>query len=72
MSGISDRTTEEATIRELLESWARAVREKDVEGIVANHSPDMVMFDVPPPLVSRGIDAYRKTWDVFFSWADDP
>lgn len=30
------------------------------------------MFDVPPPLESRGIDAYRKTWDLFFSWSDDP
>ncbi len=30
------------------------------------------MFDVPPPLESKGIDAYRKTWDLFFSWSDDP
>ncbi len=30
------------------------------------------MFDVPPPLQSRGIDAYRRTWDVFFSWAREP
>ena len=32
----------------------------------------MVMFDVPPPLQSKGIDAYRKTWDLFFSWSSDP
>jgi ketosteroid isomerase-like protein len=32
----------------------------------------MLMFDVPPPLESRGIDAYKKTWDLFFSWSDDP
>ncbi len=25
------------------------------------------MFDVPPPLQSRGLDEYRKTWDLFFS-----
>src|SRR5262245_48283774 len=72
MRTINNRSTDEAAIRELVEKWARAVREKDIEGIVANHSPDMVMFDVPPPLVSRGISAYRKTWDLFFSWADDP
>ena len=23
------------------------------------------------PLEARGIDSYRKTWDVFFSWSDD-
>src|SRR5262245_14012437 len=72
MSLIGPRTTEETAIRELLESWARAVRAQDLEGIVAHHSPDIVMFDVPPPLVSRGIDAYQKTWDFFFAWADAP
>jgi ketosteroid isomerase-like protein len=70
---VSDKTgTDEALVRELLEDWARAVRAKDLKGILANHSPEMVMFDVPPPLESRGIDAYKKTWDLFFSWADDP
>ena len=29
------------------------------------------MFDVPPPLQSKGIDAYKKTWDLFFSWPRD-
>ena len=27
------------------------------------------MFDVPPPFESRGLDAYRATWDVFFRWS---
>jgi ketosteroid isomerase-like protein len=31
----------------------------------------MLMFDVPPPLQSKGIRAYKKTWDLFFSWAQD-
>jgi ketosteroid isomerase-like protein len=30
------------------------------------------MFDVPPPAVSRGIEAYRKTWDLFYSSNPDP
>jgi uncharacterized protein (TIGR02246 family) len=71
MSG-GDRMTDEAAIRDLVESWAGAVRMKDLEGILAHHSPDMLMFDVPPPMQSTGIDAYRKTWDLFFSWSDDP
>lgn len=65
-------TTDEAAIRKLVEDWARAVRAKDLKGILANHSPEMLMFDVPPPLKSKGIDAYRKTWELFFSWSDDP
>ena len=72
MSMSSRRHTDEAAIRELVERWAKAVRDKDVEGILSNHSADMLMFDVPPPVEAKGIDAYRTTWDSFFSWRDDP
>jgi uncharacterized protein (TIGR02246 family) len=72
MSVRKNETTDEAAIRKLVEDWAKAVREKDLKGILANHSPKMLMFDVPGPLESKGIDAYRKTWDLFFSWSDDP
>lgn len=72
MSTSSRMTADEAAIRELVESWARAVRDKNLDGILAHHSTDMLMFDVPPPLQSKGIEAYRKTWDLFFSWSDDP
>jgi uncharacterized protein (TIGR02246 family) len=59
----------EVQIRKLVENWAKAVRNKDIEAILAHHSNDIVMFDVPPPFQSVGIDEYRKTWDVFFSWS---
>lgn len=72
MSVGNDRAADETAIRELVESWARAVRAKDLDGILVHHSADILMFDVPPPLESRGIDAYRKTWDPFFAWSDEP
>jgi uncharacterized protein (TIGR02246 family) len=68
----SDRTTDEARIRGIVENWARSVRTKNIDGILANHSSDVLMFDVPPPLQSKGIEAYKKTWDLFFSWSHDP
>jgi uncharacterized protein (TIGR02246 family) len=71
MSANDNRKTDEGAIRDLVENWARAVRTKDLDGILANHSPDMLMFDVPPPIQSKGIEAYRKTWDLFFSWSQD-
>jgi ketosteroid isomerase-like protein len=58
--------TNESQIRQLIENWALAVRNKDMDGILAHHSADVVMFDVPPPFQSIGIEAYRKTWDIFF------
>jgi uncharacterized protein (TIGR02246 family) len=72
MSVSNSRTTDEAAIRALLEDWARAVRAKDLKGILANHSQEVLMFDLPGPLESKGIDAYRKTWDLFFSWSNVP
>jgi uncharacterized protein (TIGR02246 family) len=63
---------DEAAVRALVENWAAAVRAKDFDGILRHHSPDMLMFDVPPPFQSRGLAAYRKTWDVFFASAHDP
>ena len=60
--------TEEQRIKALLEAWAAAVRRHDLPAILAHHEPDMVMFDVPPPLQCKGIDAYEGTWDLFFRY----
>jgi uncharacterized protein (TIGR02246 family) len=60
--------TAESQIRALIEAWAAAVRRHDYPGVLAHHEPDIVMFDVPPPLQSRGMDEYRKTWDLFFRY----
>jgi len=64
--------TDYAEIRQLLADWSAAVRRKDYDGVLQNHSPDMLMFDVPPPFQSEGIAAYRKTWDLFFGWLEGP
>jgi uncharacterized protein (TIGR02246 family) len=63
---------DEAAIRGVIESWTAAVRRKDLAGILQNHASDILMFDVPPPFQSRGIEAYRASWDLFFSWSADP
>jgi ketosteroid isomerase-like protein len=58
----------ENEICELIENWAKAVRNKDMAGILNHHSENFVMYDVPEPFESAGIDAYRKTWDMFFKY----
>ena len=64
---------DEIDIQALIERWTRAVREENREGIRADHDSDMLMFDVPPPLLSRGLDAYMATWEKFFlSWSEKP
>jgi len=60
--------TDESRIKALLEAWADAVRRHDVPAILAHHDPDMVMFDLPPPLQCKRIDAYEQTWDLLFRY----
>jgi uncharacterized protein (TIGR02246 family) len=62
-------TDDEAQIRRLIERWAAAVHAGDLDGVLAAHAHDIVMFDVPPPHDGvRGIEAYRATWPPFFEW----
>jgi ketosteroid isomerase-like protein len=60
--------TEETRIKAMLEAWTDAVRRHDVPAILAHHDPDMVMFDVPPPLQCKGIAAYEQTWGLMFRY----
>jgi ketosteroid isomerase-like protein len=50
MSSSAIKTTAEAQIRDLIENWATAVRSQDIDGILKNHSPEILFFDVPPPV----------------------
>jgi uncharacterized protein (TIGR02246 family) len=62
-------TDDTGLIRDLIERWATAVHAGDMEGVLADHADDIVMFDVPPPHDGvRGIEAYRDTWPGFFVW----
>jgi ketosteroid isomerase-like protein len=71
--GVSEeRAADERNIRTLLERWAKAVRARDYPAILTGHAADMRMFDVPPPFESKGLEEYRRTWDLFFSTSEDP
>jgi uncharacterized protein (TIGR02246 family) len=63
---------DETEILALIERWARAVRNEDRAVIREDHDADMLMFDVPPPFLSRGLDAYMATWELFFSSVEKP
>jgi PhnB protein len=59
----------EAQIRSVVDSWARAIRAKDAAGVVAHWTPDLVQFDLAPPLRTVGDDPQGlKDW--FASWRD--
>jgi uncharacterized protein (TIGR02246 family) len=59
-------------IRTLIDRWADAVRRQDLPAIRADHDANILMFDVPPPFLSRGIEAYMATWQLFFANVEKP
>jgi ketosteroid isomerase-like protein len=57
----NNRPDNETEVRALVEAWADAVRNADLERVLAHHIDDLVMFDVPRPLQLKGIEPY-KNW----------
>jgi uncharacterized protein (TIGR02246 family) len=57
----------ENEIRRLIEGWLKAVRAMDIDGVMSFYAPDIVSFDVIPPLRYVGADAYRKDWEQGFA-----
>jgi hypothetical protein len=48
---------DEAKIREMVENWAKAVRAKEMESVLAHHAPDILMFDVPMPFGRPSVES---------------
>jgi uncharacterized protein (TIGR02246 family) len=70
--GQSPASKDESEIRALIERWSKAVRDQNLEGIRADHDPDILLFDVPLPLLSRGLDAYMASWEAFLASSEKP
>jgi ketosteroid isomerase-like protein len=68
----SPTAIDEAELRTVIDQWLKAIRDEDRVGIRANHDPSILMFDVPPPFLSLGIDAYMATWDTFYAFQAKP
>ena len=47
----------------MLESWAKATRQNRKDDILKNHTPDLVIFDVLPPMKYESAEPYRRSWD---------
>lgn len=52
----------ELQIRTLLLEWAKATREARLDDVLKNHSENLIIFDVLPPLMYCSAKEYRKSW----------
>ena len=58
------KTANEAAseVRAVLEAWAKATRENRKDEVLKNHVPDLVIFDVLPPMKYDSAESYRRSW----------
>ena len=49
-----------------------AIDRADLQGTLADHTDDIVMFDVPPPHAGyRGMEQYETAWPEFMQWQSE-
>jgi uncharacterized protein (TIGR02246 family) len=61
-----------AQIRERIDTLVDAIRAMDIESVMSSFTPDLVSFDIEPPLQHIGADAKRKNWTRAFSMYQRP
>jgi uncharacterized protein (TIGR02246 family) len=68
----NNMANEEKQIQNLIESCAKALRAKDVNGLVSHYTPNILLFDLAPPLQHVGVEAYRKGLEEWFPTFEGP
>jgi uncharacterized protein (TIGR02246 family) len=66
------KNNDEAAIQRLLDDAIRALHDKNIEGIMSIYAPEVVSFDIAPPLQYKGADAFRNVWEEVFSVFQGP
>ena len=66
MTTRSNASTDEAQIRQRIESWTKALRTKDLDELMSHYAQDILVFELAPPLQYRGAAAYRENWADWF------
>ena len=52
--------------------WAETVRNKDANALMRFYTPDVVVFDVVPPVSYTGIERHRQNWQQWFDSVPGP
>jgi ketosteroid isomerase-like protein len=63
---------DEADIRQRIDKLAEAIRAMNLEGVMSIYRPDLLSFDIVPPLQHVGAEAKRKNWVDAFAMYQRP
>lgn len=61
------RIRDDASVRDRVASLAQAIRDKDIDYLMAHYAPDVVAYDVMPPLAVLSAADYRKSFEQWFA-----
>jgi ketosteroid isomerase-like protein len=67
--------TDEALIRERVEELVKALRAKDIEGVISLYAPNLVSFDIAPQFNALryvGAENKRRAWQEAFATFTGP
>jgi uncharacterized protein (TIGR02246 family) len=67
-----DRSKNEAAIRELIDGFVKAIRAKDINGVMSVFAPEVVSFDLTPPMQHGGGKSFVKRWQDLFGAYSGP
>jgi uncharacterized protein (TIGR02246 family) len=70
--GKEDKTKNETVIRALIDGFVKAIRAKDINGVMSAFAPEVVSFDLGPPLQHGGGEAFMKRWQKLFESYQSP
>jgi ketosteroid isomerase-like protein len=56
----------------VIDAIMKAVRTNDVEAFLRHCAPEMVVFDMLPPLQQKGWDAFRGSWGLALASFEGP
>jgi PhnB protein len=66
------RSAADAEIRRMIDAHAAGVHDRDVDAASRHADPDILVYDLAPPLRTRGSDTYRKNLAEWFPTWDGP
>jgi uncharacterized protein (TIGR02246 family) len=67
MSEREGQAADAAAIRASIECFVTAIRSKDVDGVMSIFAPDVISFDLSPPLQHGGGEIFKEHWRALFA-----
>ena len=61
------RVRDDTSVRDRVASLTQAIRDKDIDFLMTHYAPDVVAYDIMPPLAVLSAADYRKKFEQWFA-----